>query len=322
MSVCAFVLTRDRKELLAECIRALLAQTHPLDLVLVLDNASSDGTEQHLRAEGLLDSGRVRFERREENTGGAGGYDAGLQLAAASGHDWIWLMDDDAEPRPDALERLLRSPPAQDAATAGVCTAVINLDGTIDTLHRCHHGRFIVPLGPEAYERGRYPAVDCASFVGLMLRADVVREVGRVRTEFFLGYDDAEYSLRVRRQGPIHLVPEAEVLHKIPIGDTRPTRRSRFWNRVIGGGYASAPWETYWRDLYRVRNFMALKHEHARPGRLHFALLTSGYVVKTLMYDERPLRRVAWVVRFALKGRRGDFSAPTPAEWRRLAAGS
>ena len=317
MSVCAFVLTRDRKELLAEGVRALLAQTHPVDLVLVLDNASSDGTEEHLRAEGLLDDERVRFERREENTGGAGGYDAGLGLAAQTGHEWIWLMDDDAEPRPDALERLLAAPPARDPETAGVCTTVANLDGTIDLLHRCRHGRFIVPLGHEAYERGRYEPVDCASFVGLMLRSDVVRSVGRVRTEFFIGYDDAEYSLRVRRHGAIHLVPEAEVLHKIPIGGTRPTRRSRFWNRVLGGSYASAPWATYWRDLYRVRNFIALKHAHTRLGPAQFALLTAGYVAKAVMYDERPLRRIPWVVRFALKGWRGDFDAPSPAEWAR-----
>ena len=321
MSVCAFVLTRDRKELLAECVRALLAQTRPVDLVLVLDNASTDGTEAHLRAEGLLDDPRVRFERREENTGGAGGYDAGLRLAAEQGHDWIWLMDDDAEPRPDALGRLLDSPPAQDPATAGVCTTVVNLDGTIDWLHRCHHGRFITPLAPDAYDRGRHDPVDCASFVGLMLRTDVVRAVGGVRTEFFIGYDDADYSLRVWRHGEIRLVPEAEVLHKIPIGGTRPSRRSRFWNRVLGAGYASSPWETYWRDLYRVRNFMAVKHAHAHVGRAEFALLTAGYVAKTLMYDDRPLRRIPWVVRFARKGRRGDFSAPSPAEWARRVAG-
>ena len=321
MSVCAVVLTRNRKELLLEGVRALLAQTHPVDLVLVLDNASTDGTEEHLRTAGVLDDPRVRFERREENTGGAGGFDAGLRLAAETGHEWIWLMDDDAEPRPDALERLLSSPPAQDPATAGVCTSVVNPDGTLDWLHRCRHGRFVTPLEPEAYERGRHEPVDCASFVGLMLRASVVRAVGGVRTEFFIGYDDAEYSLRVWRHGPILLVPEAEMLHKIPIGGTRATRRSRFFNRLLGAGYASAPWETYWRDLYRVRNFMALKHAHADVGRAEFALLTAGYLVKTLLYDERPLRRIPWILRYARKGRHGDFTGPGPSDWAREVGG-
>jgi GT2 family glycosyltransferase len=69
-SVCAFVLTRNRKVLLAECLRGLLAQTHPVDEIVVLDNASDDGTEEHLRAEGLLD--RVTYHRASQNTGGAG----------------------------------------------------------------------------------------------------------------------------------------------------------------------------------------------------------------------------------------------------------
>jgi GT2 family glycosyltransferase len=101
VSVAAFVLTRNRKVLLAECIRGLLGQTHPVDAIVVLDNASTDGTREHLAAEGLLD--RVRFERREENTGGAGGYREGVRLLQETGCDWLWLMDDDAEPRPDAL---------------------------------------------------------------------------------------------------------------------------------------------------------------------------------------------------------------------------
>ena len=118
-SVCAFVLTRNRKALLEECVRALLVQTHPVDEVIVLDNASTDGTEEHLRAAGLLDEPRLRFERREENTGGAGGFREGVRLAVAAGRDWIWLMDDDAEPRPDALERLLAAARDGDAADAG-----------------------------------------------------------------------------------------------------------------------------------------------------------------------------------------------------------
>ena len=221
MSVCAFVLTRDRKELLVEGDpRAARADApggprpRPRQRLQRRDRGAP-------ARRGPARRPRVRFERREENTGGAGGYDAGLRLAAETGHDWIWLMDDDAEPRPDALERLLASPPAQDPATAGVCTSVVELDGVDRPAaplppRALHHA-----ARPEAYEPGRYEAVDCASFVGLMLRTDVVRAVGGVRTEFFIGYDDAEYSLRVWRHGAIRLVPEAEVLHKIPIGGTR-----------------------------------------------------------------------------------------------------
>ncbi len=318
-TVCAFVLTRDRKQLLVECLRALLAQTHPVDLVIVHDNASSDGTEELLRAEGLLSQPRIAYHRSEQNTGGAGGYAEGVRLGVEAGRDWLWLMDDDAEPRPDALERLLGAPPARDPRTVAVCTEVVHPDGSVDPLHRCRMGRFIVPLPGEAHERGSYAAVGCASFVGLLVRTDVAREVGLPRAEFFIGYDDAEWSLRLRRHGDIRLVPESELVHKIPVGGGSATARSRFWNRVLGQHYASSSWQGFWKDLYRVRNFMWIKQRHGRVTPLAFAGLTAAYLVKSLMYDPRPLRRLPWIARYAVKGRRGDFSAVSPEEWTRRA---
>lgn len=312
MSVAAFVLTRNRKALLAECIRGLLAQTYPVDVVIVLDNASTDGTREHLEAEGLLD--RITYERREENTGGAGGYREGVRLLQDTGCDWLWLLDDDAEPRPDALEKLLDAP-----VPGSRCSTVVHPDGTLDLQHRCRLGRFIVPLPESAYVPGRYEPVDCASFVGLLMDADASRRAGLPVAEFFIGYDDAEYSLRL---GEIRLVPESEILHKVPIGGTTSTRRSRLVNGLFGLTYAPTPWPAYWRDLYRVRNFMWLKHRHSQVSRAEFALLVAGYVVKSALYDPQPWRRAPLIVRYALKGRRGDWSAPSPEEWSTRATAS
>ena len=312
-SVCAFVLTRNRRELLVECVRALLAQSHPVERVIVLDNASTDGTEQHLRDVGLLDDPRVRFERREENTGGAGGYREGVRLGIEAGQDWIWLMDDDAEPQPDALERLLAAAEPGDAA---VCASVVHPDGSIDLQHRCRMGRFITPLPESAYTDGRREEVECASFVGLLMRTAAARAAGLPVAEFFIGYDDAEYSLRLREHGAIRLVPESRILHKVPIGGGgAETRRSRLLNRAFGLTYVPVPWESFWRDLYRVRNFMWIKQHHGGLSSPSFALLTAGYLAKSLAYDPQPLRRLPWLVRFARKGRRGDWSAPSPEEW-------
>ena len=314
MSVTAFVLTRDRKALLVECLRALLPQA---DAVVVLDNASSDGTRELLADEGLLE--RIEYHRSEANTGGAGGYRRGVELALATGADWIWLMDDDAEPRADALERLLAAPEAADPGTVALCTAVVHPDGTPDVLHRCRYGELITPL-PVPYEG--HPEVDCASFVGLLVRAEAARRVGLPREEFFLGYDDAEWSLRLRRHGTIRLVPEAEMLHKIPVGGTTATRRSAFWNRVLGLSYESSPWASYWKDLYRVRNFMWIKSAYDRIGLVRFAALVAAYCGKALLYDPQPLRRLPWIVRYALKGRRSDFTGPRPEDWRHVARGT
>ncbi|MEA2426991.1 MAG: rhamnopyranosyl-N-acetylglucosaminyl-diphospho-decaprenol beta,3/1,4-galactofuranosyltransferase, partial [Thermoleophilaceae bacterium] len=57
MSVAAAVVTHNRRELLGQCVEAILAQTRPVSKVLVIDNASTDGTGDHLRELGLLDRG-------------------------------------------------------------------------------------------------------------------------------------------------------------------------------------------------------------------------------------------------------------------------
>jgi len=304
--VTAFVLTRDRPALLAECVRGLLAQTRPVDRIVVLDNAGTLPLPP-------LDP-RVELHRAAENTGGAGGYARGRELALATDPDWIWLLDDDAEPVPDALERLLASPATEGASA--VCGAVVHPGGEIDRMHRCAYGRVVTPLPESAYATDG-AEVDCASFVGLLVRASAARAAGPIRAEFFLGYDDAEWSLRLRACcGPIRLVPASRVVHKIAIGGGEPTRRAALWNRLLGRQYASAPWPAYWKDLYRVRNLFAIKRDE--PAR-EAALLLAAYAAKTLLYEPRPLRRLPWLAYYARKGRRGDFRALPPHTWTRRA---
>src|SRR2546423_13459309 len=72
-SVCAVVATFNRKELLAECLDALFAQTHPLDRIFVIDNASTDGTPELLRERRFLDRPELEHVRLEANRGGTGG---------------------------------------------------------------------------------------------------------------------------------------------------------------------------------------------------------------------------------------------------------
>jgi GT2 family glycosyltransferase len=319
VNVWALIVTYNRKRLLIECLEALLAQTHPVSAIVVYDNGSTDGTADSLTAAGLMQSPLLRYVRSEPNHGGAAGYAEVLRIGTAGDADWLWLMDDDAEPRADALERLLASPVACDQRTAAVCSAVANPDGSIDPLHRCRLRRLVTPLPLSAYAPGRYVAIDCASFVGMLVRREAVGATGFPRGEFFLGYDDAEYSLRLRRCGEVRLVPESFVVHKMVVGGGSETRRSRWWNRVLGAHYTPSPWESYWRDLYRIRNLVAMKSAHQGLSGAGLALVIAAYVVKTLLYDERPLRRIPWLIRFALKGFRGDFAGPAPEQWAEFA---
>ena len=102
--VVAVVVTYNRKKLLEECINALLMQTYsPLD-ILIIDNASTDGTNK-LVAE--FSNSRVKYVNTGKNLGGAGGFQFGVKEAAKRNYDYLWLMDDDSIPTLGALSTLM-----------------------------------------------------------------------------------------------------------------------------------------------------------------------------------------------------------------------
>ena len=92
----AVVVTFNRLEMLQRQLQRL-AEVPELDEVLVVDNASTDGTGEWLRTQ------PAPAETLAENTGGAGGFSHGLERAVESGADLVWLMDDDGLPEPDCL---------------------------------------------------------------------------------------------------------------------------------------------------------------------------------------------------------------------------
>ncbi|HEX8679505.1 MAG TPA: glycosyltransferase, partial [Chthoniobacterales bacterium] len=104
--VCAVVVTYNRKALLDECLCALRAQSRTLDGILIVDNASTDGTAAMLEERGHRADPRVHYLRLEQNLGGAGGFHRAFADAYAAGFDWIWAMDDDTIVDQDALEQL------------------------------------------------------------------------------------------------------------------------------------------------------------------------------------------------------------------------
>jgi len=95
--VVAIVVTRNRRELLEECLGAVLAQTHPPERVVVVDNVSSDGTPDMVRER----FPSVDLVVNPENVGVAG-WNAGF----ARGRGQLFLvLDDDCYIRGDALKR-------------------------------------------------------------------------------------------------------------------------------------------------------------------------------------------------------------------------
>jgi len=107
-TVAAVVVTFNRKQLLMECLNALLNQTYELDSVIIIDNNSTDGTYELLKERGYIDNEIIDYVRLNENTGGAGGFHEGIKRGYEKGYDWLWIMDDDVKPDKECLNILMK----------------------------------------------------------------------------------------------------------------------------------------------------------------------------------------------------------------------
>jgi hypothetical protein len=105
--IVAIVVTYNRKEMLRQCLDALLAQSHDNFDILLIDNASNDGTMESITD--FRSNNRVRYFNTGENLGGAGGFNYGIRKAVEHGYECLWIMDDDCLPYPDALQELINA---------------------------------------------------------------------------------------------------------------------------------------------------------------------------------------------------------------------
>ena len=216
-SVCAIVVTYNRRELLRECLQALLGQTRPVDRIIVINNQSTDGTSEMLAAEFAAEhQPRISVHTLPVNVGGAGGFHEGMRLATENGGcDWLWLMDDDTIPQDDALEHLLRAWDEFPVTRKPVLLASKSVwtDGSIHPMN--------VPQPRAGDAEGAYAAAEraaisirTATFVSMLLAAQCVQRNGLPVADYFIWGEDVEYSGRVLRDGFGVIVPRSVVLHK------------------------------------------------------------------------------------------------------------
>ncbi len=210
--IVAVVVTYNRRDLLNRLVKEL-RQEPRLAEIIVVDNASTDGSADDLRE---LDG--VHLVELATNTGGAGGFHTGMVTALDRGADLIWLMDDDGVPEPGCLDTLLEregydfwGPAVLAEQDPSRLTFPIRLPGRASVVHD------MADVEAAAVD-GVIEGI-VIPFNGVLATRELIERIGPVREEFFIWGDDHEFRLRAERAGArIATVVGAHFLHPV-VGD-------------------------------------------------------------------------------------------------------
>ena len=275
--IAAVIVTYNRKELLLECINAILGQYGHIPDIIVVDNASSDGTEEALRE--LVEKGSVLYFNTGSNLGGAGGFQYGIRKAVELGYEHLWTMDDDCIPSPTALSTLIKA--AKEKKRYGFLSSkVLWRDGSICEMNA---QRETLTKDVTDFSSGQVRPVVMTSFVSLFVPARIVRELGLPIKEFFLWTDDWEWTRRISRRYKSFLVTDSVVTHKSKVN--------------IGADISSETADRLDRFTYLYRNDVVLYRREGFKGFAYESIRLTGHIVRVLLKSkDHKMKRIKMII--------------------------
>jgi GT2 family glycosyltransferase len=242
---------------LAVCLRSVFALAYGNFEVVVVDNASRDGS---------LESAKNRFSRahfvlNSENLGFAAGMNVGIRFALSKGAEYVWILNNDAECDRNALSELVYA--AQSSERSELYSPRILTPegvewftaGRIDYVRmRAEHIR-----AAASGKTGNPYSTGYLSGCALFMPRKVIEKVGLFDEAYFLYYEDADYSVRAAKKGVERLVvPKASVIHA-EISSENPEKT--YWLVISGLQFfrshtplALRPWMAFYIVLRRVKN--------------------------------------------------------------------
>ena len=284
MRIVAVVVTYNRKKLLYENIENLLHQTkHEMLDVLIIDNASTDGTKEYISD--FIDSKAIMYINTGSNLGGAGGFQYGINYAAQNKYDYIWVMDDDCMPTETALEELLTAGKKLKGDFGFLSSKVLWTDGQICKMNvqRRTVTRTVKDFSSDIVK------VEMASFVSLFLPVKVIKDFGVPIKEFFIWTDDWEYTRRISRQKRCYLINPSVVIHKSASN--------------IGANIAIDTVERLDRYKFIYRNDVVLYRREGIKGIAYLIARTIFHIIRVLVRaKDYRIKRILIILTGTLKG--------------------
>lgn len=279
--VIAVIVTYNRRELLKECIEALLNQDYKNCYILIVDNASTDGTKEYIKD--YLDNEKVIYKNTGANLGGAGGFSFGMKEAYNIGCEYIWLMDDDCIVHKESLVKLLEADRSLKGDYGFLASKVLWKDGTICKMN--------IPKKTFSTWLKDYDTpvqrIEMASFVSLFIKKEIVKELGLPIKEFFIWTDDWEYTRRISRKYKCYYIANSIVTHKSKSN--------------IGASIAEEDGDRLNRFKYLYRNDVVLYRREGIKGYILFYIRLLIHKIRILKSKKNDKKERMKIINDAIK---------------------
>lgn len=277
--VTTVILNTNRRDDTLACLASLRANSYPRHSVIVLDNASTDGSAAAIAA-AYPD---VQLIPLEENRGYTGNNNVGVQRALEQGADWVFVLNEDTILAPNCIEQLL-AVAETDAGIGIVGPLVYHHDepNTIQSaggrLTRFWEARHIAMNEIDRQQFTEPRPVDWISGCGILVRRAVIEQLGALDERFFYYWEETEWCVRARRAGwRIVLVP-----------------RAKLWHKGVQRDYRPKPAVTY----YNTRNRFLLLQKHHAP-----------LLIRTYAWTQTLRTLVSWSIKPRWRTQRGHRDA-------------
>ncbi|MDI6869877.1 MAG: glycosyltransferase [Bacillota bacterium] len=219
--VSVVLVTHNSLQTIAPCLESLALYTGPQDEIILVDNASTDGTMRFIEDFSEAHPGRLKVLRQARNLGLAGGLSRGLEEATK---DYVALLYPDVQVTPAWLDRMLAHL-TSDASVAAV-GPLINRAGEQEAdASVCREWKSLNEIAAQVGERHSGEAREVRSLLGncTLCRRKDLEDLG-LDPELFAGFAGLDLSLRWRQQGRKLLVAaDVVVKHWCRVSMTQET---------------------------------------------------------------------------------------------------
>ncbi len=296
MVCCSVIVTYNRKELLSRCLEYNLKQTIKQD-ILIIDNASTDGTYEYLCQKGYIINERIKYIRNKVNEFGAGGFYRGLSEVFSRGYQYAWLMDDDGYPLyENTLQKLIEEAyhvqnkciMLNSLVLCNKNTLTFVLDGmsTVTEVKRINDGDKRTVL--KGY---------ISPFNGTLISKETFEKIGNIRKEMLIHGDEVEYRERAKEGGVIvGTVLDSFFYHPLRYrGEYCIWKNKEFLLRYT----------PHWMEYYETRNYIYIKRKYGNKEDVRQYLME--LYAKICCTKKNRIKYGSYILRGIIAGMQEDF---------------